>query len=735
MTFLQKLQNLFIEPSPKIESPDQRRQASLLSAFLLGTILVAILVEIATIAFIEWENYTGYRQTFMTVLALGIIYLVSRTQHVYRAAVLSVVVASIAIFIAGWAVPDGVLGGLFDFMILPLWLASLYLKLRELVLLVIADLLGMLVFPFFTPEVTFNDILVGPFSFLFATSILLMVITSHRNSLEQDRRVELADQEVRSRREAARANALLRVAERLNAQLDQDALLNAICEEVTRALDTPVSLVTLYDPKHNSYMAAAVAGIPAERLAEIPPLPRTGVEQAIQKYGMLRTPPGHPDRQRFPFMESLEGFDLHTLAFAVMDYDRQVIGYLTAITTSEYRVFTEDELLLLHGVAGQAALAIVNTRLFKDAHRRLENLQALRAIDLAILTNHDLRDTLEVLLEQITGQLQVDAAVFLLMEAGGQELQYGASRGFNTPSLQFTRLRLGEGIAGRAALQREIFHIGDLKTDPQTLMYAPSLAQEGFVSYFAAPLIAQEGVTGVLELFHRSALEPDAEWMRFLEALAGQAAIAIENTTLIEDLQNVNLELSMAYDSTIEGWSHALDLRDKETEGHTQRVTELTLELARTFGYGEYALVHIRRGALLHDIGKMGVPDRILLKEGRLTNEEWEIMQKHPDYAHEMLQPIAYLRPALEIPYCHHEKWDGSGYPRGLKGEEIPLTARIFAVVDVWDALISDRPYRAAWPEAKVLDHIRQGTGSHFDPRVVDAFVDLIGRRSKSPGS
>jgi len=165
--------------------------------------------------------------------------------------------------------------------------------------------------------------------------------------------------------------------------------------------------------------------------------------------------------------------------------------------------------------------------------------------------------------------------------------------------------------------------------------------------------------------------------------------------------------------------SHALDLRDKETEGHTQRVTDMTIPLCRVFGLTETELVQVRRGALLHDIGKMGVPDNILLKPGPLTEEEWTMMRKHPTFAFEMLSPIHYLRPALDIPRYHHEKWDGSGYPQGLKGEQIPLVARIFAVVDVWDALTSDRPYRPAWPKERAREHIRSLAGSHFDPETV----------------
>lgn len=191
------------------------------------------------------------------------------------------------------------------------------------------------------------------------------------------------------------------------------------------------------------------------------------------------------------------------------------------------------------------------------------------------------------------------------------------------------------------------------------------------------------------------------------------------------NLEQAHEKLLSAYDATIEGWSHAMDLRDKETEGHTLRVTKLSEQLGTIMGVEAEDLVYMRRGALLHDIGKLGVPDSILLKPAKLSDEEWTIMRQHPQYAYDMIQPIEYLRPALDIPLCHHEKWDGSGYPRGLKGEEIPLVARIFAVVDVWDALISDRPYRPAWDKEKALTYIKEQSGKHFDPYVVENFLKM----------
>ena len=189
-------------------------------------------------------------------------------------------------------------------------------------------------------------------------------------------------------------------------------------------------------------------------------------------------------------------------------------------------------------------------------------------------------------------------------------------------------------------------------------------------------------------------------------------------------LESALLALQHSYDATIEGWVQALDLRDKESEGHTRRVTDMTVQLAKVIGIDEETISHYRRGALLHDVGKLGIPDSILHKNGPLTEAEQVIMRRHPQYAFQWLTRIEYLQSALPIPYAHHEKWDGSGYPRGLKGEEIPLEARIFAVVDVWDALLSERPYKTAWHANRAAEYIRSQKNIHFDPNIVDIFLD-----------
>jgi len=204
------------------------------------------------------------------------------------------------------------------------------------------------------------------------------------------------------------------------------------------------------------------------------------------------------------------------------------------------------------------------------------------------------------------------------------------------------------------------------------------------------------------------------------------SVLTVSFNAMVASLSRSQKELLKSYDDTLEGWAKALELRDKETEGHSERVTQLTVRLAKAMGFQGEALVNIRRGALLHDIGKMGTPDAILHKNGPLDDEERKIIKKHPQDAYDMLKPIGYLHSALEIPYCHQEMWDGNGYPRGLKGEEIPISARMFAVVDVWDALISDRPYRKAMPREEVLSYLKNQSGIHFDPKVVEVFLQII---------
>jgi putative nucleotidyltransferase with HDIG domain len=358
--------------------------------------------------------------------------------------------------------------------------------------------------------------------------------------------------------------------------------------------------------------------------------------------------------------------------------------------------------------------------------RQVLQLSILRSIDLAIASGLDLNLLLSMLLDRVMALMHVDAATLLLLNPKTNLLEFAAGKGFRSNILQHTRLRLGEGGAGRVALNREMLQIADLRKDRMEFDRSPFFVEENFVTYWGVPLLAKGRVLGVLEMFHRSALKPDRDLQDFFLTVAGQAAIAIDSAMMFSELQRSNAELSLAYDATIEGLSRALDLRDKETKEHTARVTSITVKLATRLGIKQSDLIHVRRGAILHDIGKVAIPDQILFKPGPLAKDEWEIMRRHPMIAVELLSPVNYLEPALEIPHWHHEKWNGTGYPDGLRQEDIPFSARLFALADVYDALISKRPYRSPWSKWDAVQYIESQAGIHFDPRIVPEFLDLI---------
>jgi PAS domain S-box-containing protein/putative nucleotidyltransferase with HDIG domain len=403
----------------------------------------------------------------------------------------------------------------------------------------------------------------------------------------------------------------------------------------------------------------------------------------------------------------------------------EVIGAIS-VQCFNADVYSESQQRLLESMAAQLAVALDNVRLIEQTKSQVERLAALHDIDTAINSSLDLRVIMNILLDQVIQRLQVDAAVVLLLDQHSRQLEFTAGRGFKTHEIEKYSIGVGENSSGQKALEQHLVQALDDGATGEKPGYAEIMQKEGFESFYSVPLIAKGQLKGVLDVFHRAPLNPAQDWFNFLETLAGQAAIAIDNTTLLEDLNNTNIDLTQAYDTTLEGWSRALDMRDHETEGHTRRVAEITVKIAREMGIPEHELIHIRRGALLHDIGKMGIPDKILLKPGPLDEQDWEIMHSHARRAYDLLYPIEYLRPALEVPLHHHEKFDGTGYPDGLKGNEIPLPARIFAVVDVWDALTSDRPYRKAWTTKKSLDYIKKQSGGHFDPEAVKVFLDLI---------
>ncbi|MCC6500194.1 MAG: GAF domain-containing protein [Anaerolineales bacterium] len=545
-------------------------------------------------------------------------------------------------------------------------------------------------------------------------ALLEMLATHAATAVENDRLFIEAQNRIREMEAINRLSSALR---KTNSQTE---MLDYFLDETLALLGEKNGSIWLYDHASAKFVQRAARGV-SKDIQQKQLDPNVGIISRVFQTGEVYTT---PDLKNDPLVYkpnvilsdySATCIPIKSTAgtlgglFIQMPPERQITRHINLLVT-------------LAEIVGNA---IHRADLFDHSQEQIRRLTAMRDIDSAIVSSTDLRVTLNILTEHAIKHLRVDAVDILAYRPELQSLSLLTSAGFQTPTPTRPLMRIGEGLAGQIVLRGRTDHVVDLANSPEA-QRDRLLTREGFVTYIGVPLIVKGQIKGVFEVFHRTPLAPNAEWMQFLQTLAGQAAIAIDNSHLFDNLQKSNQEITQAYDITLEGWARALELRDRETEGHTRRVTELTMRLAKSMGIKDDDLANIYRGVLLHDIGKMGVPDQILKKTGPLTEAEWEEMQRHPQYAFDLLSPIGYLRPALDIPYCHHEHWDGSGYPRGLKGEQIPLAARLFSVVDVWDALRSDRPYRKAWPRDKVIEYIKDSAGSILDPTIVNLFLILI---------
>jgi HD-GYP domain-containing protein (c-di-GMP phosphodiesterase class II) len=363
--------------------------------------------------------------------------------------------------------------------------------------------------------------------------------------------------------------------------------------------------------------------------------------------------------------------------------------------------------------------------LFRE-NDRVERMEIIHSINRLLDSTANLRVALPEVLERLTGIANTDAATVLRFNSASKRLDLLAARGLEARTQTKIYLYRDDGLAGKAAESRMLLWIEDLENMAPATWHTAQLFHDGFRSYLAFPLVCNNNLQGVMELFWRKPAKTGPALTEEIHRIAEAMAYSIERTSILDDLKRRNEELNSTYNATIEGLSRALELRDLETEGHTRRVSELMMRLAAKMDIPLEQRKVLEQGALLHDIGKLGIPDAILLKPGSLTPQEWKVMQQHPLYAYSILAPIVSLRESLEIPLYHHERWDGSGYPYGLVGDQIPLSAQLFAVVDVYDALTSDRPYRAAWSRSQAIQYLREQAGIQFSPVVVQHFLELL---------
>ncbi|MBM3182135.1 MAG: GAF domain-containing protein, partial [Chloroflexi bacterium] len=515
----------------------------------------------------------------------------------------------------------------------------------------------------------------------------------------------------------------------LTTNLDPEDVAKRALQAATDALGVSRGNILIVENDSEHMRLLAVTGYDRETVSAINRRLNWNTSQGVSgRVVQTRTAAIVPDVSQDPFWVSIPGLDdsVKSIVSVPLITGDVVVGVLNLLS-EEFDFFKPERLPLITAIASPVALALQNASLYESLRQRFKELEILADTSSALRKAGSYDDIPPILLAKAVEGLKADAGVLLQLE--NEELKFTALHGETSASTGDT-CPPDAGMMWQVLKNGKLLFIPDVSQVEELHKNAICQALMGdALSCACVPLRTTTSAIGVVFLNWKKKSFLSADESRLLESLAEIAANAIHRSTLhLQTVQQAQ-DLTLAYDATIEGWSRALDLRDKETEGHSQRVTNLTLQLAQALGVNKSELKHIRRGALLHDIGKMGIPDNILRKTGALNDEEWTMMRRHPQLAYEMLFPIAYLQPALDIPYCHHEKWDGTGYPRGLKGEEIPLTARIFAVVDVFDALTSDRPYRPAWTKRKTTAHIRQQAGLHFDPKVVDIFLKMIRKK------
>lgn len=507
-----------------------------------------------------------------------------------------------------------------------------------------------------------------------------------------------------------KAIALADLISRLNTDLAPEAALQIVCDETARIFDVTSVVAGAYDEHRRVIRYVAAHGVDIRSVSHLIPHPSDPAPA-------------------LPYMSITEPESSVRIG---LWRDEWPVGALLIIGRA---ALADVDLRLLRTVSALAAQAVVNAIRLASARTRAEDLEAINKLGRALAETLDLDRIYELLFEVALELLpEVAGAIFSLFDDAQKQITcaFAILDGERLDPSDFQPLPLappGVGIQSNVIHTRQPVIIGSFEELSQrTTQFFEVGTEEGGIteSVLFVPMIARERVVGVLQV---QSFTPGCFSMAHAAMLglaANVAAVAIENARLVNDLRHTNRELRQAYDSTLEGWSRALDLRDQETQGHSERVTELTVRLARAAAMSDEQVTHVRWGALLHDIGKVGIPDAVLLKPGPLDDEEWQVMRQHPVYAYNLFEPISFLRPALDIPYCHHERWDGGGYPRGLRGDEIPLAARLFAVVDIWDALRSDRPYRSAWSEERTRAHIQALSGSHLDPAVVELFFRVL---------
>jgi putative nucleotidyltransferase with HDIG domain len=482
---------------------------------------------------------------------------------------------------------------------------------------------------------------------------------------------------------------------------------------ISRSINPDAVLVFSFDQAQGQLIVAASDGVSdSEANLSIP-----------VEYGLIgkvikdKTSTLLMDTDREPgYRQLLESQRIRSAIYAPMKWREEVYGVAFA-GSQQKDGLNENDLNLLSALAVQAALAIHNSRLYSDLEDRIGELHAIFEIDKAITSAIDLETVLQQIVQMSIGLLNAKISSIMLIDEESQELIIAAAHGLSENYIQKGPIKVGESIAGKVIQEGRPIAVDNIRDDPRHA-YTDHARAEGLCSLLSVPLNLKDRVIGVLNVYTDEPHSFNPHEINLFTSLASQAAIAIENARLFESLEEIYIEVITAMAS-------AIDARDAYTHGHSQRVTEYAVALAEEMGLSPAEVDIIRNASILHDVGKIGIKEDILKKPGRLTEEERREMEYHPFIGTKILQSVKLLEPVMPLVYHHHERFDGTGYPDGLRGEEIPQGARIISLADAFESMTSDRPYRKALPLEDAMAELRYGSGRQFDPRIVEVFMRL----------
>ena len=553
----------------------------------------------------------------------------------------------------------------------------------------------------FTWPVSLGDT-IGRYVFFFLAAFIMgyMAEFTERESTEKARRmVELT--------------ALSGFATVFDSTLIEGKVYANLCNAISRSVSPDVVIIFRYDNEQDQFVVAACDGVSESEANLTIPADYGMISKAVMDRESMLLLDTDNVREYRQFLESQR---IRSVIYTPMKWREEIYGVAFA-GNQDRESFNENDLNLISAMSVQAGLAIHNSRLYSDLEDRIGELHAIFEIDKAITSAIDLETVLQQIVQMSIGLLDAKISSIMLVDEESQELVIAAAHGLSDSYIDKGPIKVGESIAGRVISENKPIAVDDIRDDPRHA-YADHARSEGLCSLLSVPLNLKDRVIGVLNIYTDEPHSFNPHEVNLFTSLASQAAIAIENARLFESLEEIYIEVITAMAS-------AIDARDAYTHGHSQRVTEYTVAIAEEMNLSGAEVDIIRNASILHDVGKIGIKEDILKKPGRLTEEERREMEYHPFIGTKILQSVKLLEPVMPMVYHHHERFDGTGYPDGLRGEEIPLGARIISVADAFESMTSDRPYRKALPIEEAMAELRYGSGRQFDPRIVEVFMKL----------